>query len=246
MNRSAVGLGGAASRFVFSHCVRARREFAPAGDSLWYPRNFAARSERIPPSGPLLVQRKEAKKAPQFPSGCLQCVSAEWSTAVLTQQLASRLKQRDLSLEPHTSADRGVLHRSTWRQCRPAATRMVSLKTKVQPSSQPRQTVQGPPPFTGGAVKYAWVQGGMRPQAKVALFEPRGELLRKHGRGARSRHALVTPGWVFRCFLCLLSLHQQRKKVAGRGEYPAGSHAVRNHNARSGTTVAPGAMENRT
>jgi hypothetical protein len=207
-----------ASRLVFSHCVRARREFAPAGDSL-----------------SLLVQRKEAKKAPENPSGCHQCVSAACSTAVLSQQLASRLKQCDLSLGPHTSADRGVLHRSTWRQCRPAATRMVSLKTRVQSSSQPRWTVQGPPSFTGGAVKYASVQGGMRPQAKVALFEPRGELLRKHGRGAGSSLVRLTPRWKLRCFLCFLSLHQQRKGVASRGEFPAGSHAVRKHQARSGT-----------
>jgi hypothetical protein len=205
MNRSAVGLGGAASRFVFSHCVRARREFAPAGDSL-----------------SLLVQRKEAKKAPQFPSGCLQCVSAEWSTAVLTQQLASRLKQRDLSLEPHTSADRGVLHRSTWRQCRPAATRMVSLKTKVQPSSQPRQTVQGPPAHADGAVKYASVHGGLRPQAKVALFEPRGELLRKQCRGAGSRHALMTPRWKLEVLSLLPFFAPAKKGSRQPGRTPGG------------------------
>jgi hypothetical protein len=197
-----------------SHCVRARREFAPAGDSL-----------------SLLVQRKEAKKAPQFPSGCHQCVSAACSTALLSQQLASRLEQLGLSPQPHTSADRGVLHRSTWRRRLPATTRMVSLNTRVQPSSQPRWPVQGPPPFAGGAVKYASVQGGLRPQSKIALFEPRGELLRKHGRGTRSKHALQTPRWVFRCFLCSLSLHQQRKGVASRGEHPAGSHAVRKSHA---------------
>jgi hypothetical protein len=88
-----VALCCAASRLVFSHCVRARREFAPAGDSL-----------------SLLVQRKWTKKAPQFPSGCRQCTSAACSAAVLSQQLASRLKQLGLSLAPHTSADRGVLH----------------------------------------------------------------------------------------------------------------------------------------
>jgi hypothetical protein len=243
-----------ASRVVFSHCERARREFAPAGDSL-----------------SLLVQRKEAKKAPQIPSGCLQWPSAACSAAVLTQQLASRLKQCDLSLQPHTSADRGVLHRSACEGYRPATTRRVSLKTrpsprpspadagegahrgrpplphqrervgvKVQSSSQPRWPVQGPPARASGAVKYASVQGGLRPQAKVALFEPRGELLRKQCRGAGSRHALVTPRWVLRCFLCFLSLHQQRKWVAGRGEFPAGSHAVRNSSHADSGTKNPG------
>jgi hypothetical protein len=153
--------------FVFSHCVaavspcvRARREFAPAGDPL-----------------SLLVQRKWAKKAPENPSGCHQCVSAARSAAVLTQQLAARrLKQRvrgvELRLVPRPRGD----HRSTWRQCGSF-------------------TAAGHTLLFNGAVKYASVYGDMRPQSKVALFEPRGELLRKHGRGAGSRHALVTPRW---------------------------------------------------
>jgi hypothetical protein len=53
--------------------------FAPAGDLL-----------------SLLVQRKEAKKAPENPSGCQPAIAAARSTALLAQQLASRLEQRDL------------------------------------------------------------------------------------------------------------------------------------------------------
>jgi hypothetical protein len=204
-----------ACRVAVSHCVRARREFAPAGDPL-----------------SLLVQRKWAKKAPPI---------SIWVSAVRVCCLfrgrafaATRLAAQ--TVRPFTAAaylaHRGVLHRSAWRRYRPATTRRVSLNTRVQLSSQPMQTVQGPLPHANGAVKYASVQRGMRHQAKVALFEPRGELLRKQCRGARSRHALVTPKWVFRCFLCFLSLHQQRKGVAGRGEHPAGSHAVRKHNQR--------------
>jgi hypothetical protein len=170
------------------------------------------------------------------------------------------VRARHLSLVPHISVYRGVLHRSACEGYRPATTRMVSLNTRpsprpspadagegadrgvphlphqrevrVQPSNQPRWAVQGPPPHANGAVKYASVYRDMRQQAKVALFEPRGELLRKHGRGTGSSHALVTPRWVFRCFLCPLSLHQQRKWVAGRGEFPAGSHAVRKHKTK--------------
>jgi hypothetical protein len=145
---------------ALSHCVRARREFAPAGDSL-----------------SLLVQRKEAKKAPENPSGCHQCVSAACSSALLTQQLAARrLKQWGRCVEPRLVPRPRGDHRAT---CTQGGTR----------------TAAGHPLWFNGAVKYASVQGDMRPQAKVALFEPRGELLRKHGRGAGSRHALVTPRW---------------------------------------------------
>jgi len=41
--------------------------------------------------------------------------------------------------------------------------------------------------------------------------------------------------WVLRCFLCLLSLHQQRKEVAGRANSGGLSQSKREHRANSGT-----------
>jgi hypothetical protein len=95
--------------------VRARREFAPAGDLLWYPRNFASRSERIPPSGSLLVQRKKAKKAPENPLGCQVATAAARSMTLPGPELAARrLKQaRPVCRAPQGSTDRFGYDRST-------------------------------------------------------------------------------------------------------------------------------------
>jgi hypothetical protein len=199
------------SRAAVSHCVRARREFAPAGDSL-----------------SLLVQRKEAKKAPQIPSGCHQCVSAACSTAVLSQQLASRLKQLGLSLQPHTSADRGVLHRSI---CTHRGT----------------CTAAGHPLWFNGAVKYASVQGDMRQQAKVALFEPRGELLRKQCGRAGSSLVRLTPRWKLEV-LSLPTFFAPAKKVGRRpGRIPGGlSRSEITQHAKSGTHKEAGQQRPKT
>jgi hypothetical protein len=67
---------------------------------------------------------------------------------------------------------------------------------------------------------------------RTRLFEPPcGEFGPGQSHGTGSSRGDLTPKWVSRCFLCPLSLHQQRKGVGCQAEFPAGSHAVSQHHA---------------
>jgi hypothetical protein len=132
-----VALCCAASRLVFSHCVRARREFAPAGDSL-----------------SLLVQRKEAKKAPPISiwvSAVRVCCLLH-GTAFAATRLAAQTA-RSFTAAAYL-AHRGVLHRSIWQQCglpRPRRTPVLVQRSGEVRLGTGRSAVTG----KGGAVRAA-------------------------------------------------------------------------------------------
>jgi hypothetical protein len=88
------------------------------------------------------------------------------------------------------------------------------------------QDVAGLPSFIDGAVKYASVYGDMRCSSQTELFEPRGELLRKHGRVGATASSVRNPNRI-RCFFAYFLCTSKESRSPCRGEFPAGSHAVR-------------------
>jgi hypothetical protein len=207
---------------VLAHCVRARREFAPAGDPL-----------------SLLVQRKGAKKAPQNPLGCLPEMAAACSMTLPRPELAARrLRQaRPVCRAPQGSPHRFGYHRSTSkRQPHPSAV-AGPRSSQVEQSTPPAARRLGPARPVYGAQRGSphqfgnhrstskrhpnpsavagrcssqverstplgrgrWRSSTQRPR----LFEPPGgEFGMGRGPGAGSRPGGQTTKWVFRCFLC--------------------------------------------